>query len=282
MCIWQSCSQFSGDGRFVFVATKKPIGTITRGTTNPNRLRRIDRFIAALPLIRQTATPIVVDLGFGASPITAVELLSRLQKINQNTHVVGIEIDRERVERGLAVATNHLHFTHGGFETPLPVSIPQKADVIRAFNVLRQYDEAQVAEAWSQMQSRLTDRGVLVEGTCDEIGRLSSWVTLDKNGPQTFTISLRLLGLDLPSKVAERLPKVLIHHNVAGEKIHEFLQALDLAWLSNAGLGAFSPAQRWVSTCKQMLAAGWPLVGDQKRWRLGELTIEWSAVSPKQ
>ncbi len=264
------------------MATKKPIGTITRGTTNPNRLRRIDRFIAALPLIRQTATPIVVDLGFGASPITAVELLSRLQKINQNTHVVGIEIDRERVERGLAVATNHLHFTHGGFETPLPVSISQKADVIRAFNVLRQYDEAQVAEAWSQMQSRLTDRGVLVEGTCDEIGRLSSWVTLDKNGPQTFTISLRLLGLDLPSKVAERLPKVLIHHNVAGEKIHEFLQALDLAWLSNAGLGAFSPAQRWVSTCKQMLAAGWPLVGDQKRWRLGELTIEWSAVSPKQ
>lgn len=282
MCIWQSCSQFSGDGRFVFVATKKPIGTITRGTTNPNRLRRIDRFIAALPLIRQTATPIVVDLGFGASPITAVELLSRLQKINQNTHVVGIEIDRERVERGLAVATNHLHFTHGGFETPLPVSISQNADVIRAFNVLRQYDEAQVAEAWSQMQSRLTDRGVLVEGTCDEIGRLSSWVTLDKNGPQTFTISLRLLGLDLPSKVAERLPKVLIHHNVAGEKIHEFLQALDLAWLSNAGLGAFSPAQRWVSTCKQMLAAGWPLVGDQKRWRLGELTIEWSAVSPRQ
>lgn len=264
------------------MATKKPIGTITRGTTNPNRLRRIDRFIAALPLIRQTPAPVVVDLGFGASPITAVELLSRLQKINPSTHVVGIEIDRERVERGLSVATNHLHFTHGGFETPLPASIAQKADVIRAFNVLRQYDESQVAEAWAQMQSRLSENGLLVEGTCDEIGRLSSWVTLDKNSPLTLTISLRLIGLDLPSKVAERLPKVLIHHNVPGEKIHEFLKALDLAWLSNAGLGSFSPAQRWVSTCKQMLAEGWPLVGDRKRWRLGELTIEWSAVSPKQ
>ena len=263
------------------MVVRKPIGTITRGTTNPNRLRRIDRFIASQPLLRQTPTPIVVDLGFGASPITAVELLSRLRKINPNTHVVGIEIDRERVERGLGVAHANLHFTHGGFETPLPTALAEKADVIRAFNVLRQYDESEVAAAWSQMQSRLSENGILVEGTCDEIGRLSSWVTLDKYGPKSFTISLRLLGLDLPSKVAERLPKVLIHHNVAGEKIHDFLHALDLAWQSNAGIGALSPAQRWVSTCKQLFAVGWPLIGDRKRWRLGELTIDWSAVAPR-
>jgi hypothetical protein len=244
------------------VATKKPIGTITRGTTNPNRLRRIDRYIASLPILRQIQTPIVVDLGFGASPITAVELLSRLRKVNAQTHVVGIEIDRERVERGLAVANENLHFTHGGFETPLPANIGKQADVIRAFNVLRQYDESEVA------------------GTCDEIGRLASWVTLDNSAPISFTISLRLSGLDQPSKVAERLPKVLIHHNIAGEKIHDFLQALDLAWQSNAGIGAFSAAQRWVSTCKQLVSAGWPLIGDRKRWRLGELTIEWSAVAP--
>lgn len=230
--------------------------------------------------MRQTTTPIVVDLGFGASPITAVELLSRLSKINPHTHVVGIEIDRQRVERGLAVATDNLHFTHGGFETPLPSGIAQTADVIRAFNVLRQYDEEEVAGAWAQMQARLSTGGLLIEGTCDEIGRLASWVTLDKNAPLSFTISLRLLGLEMPSKVAERLPKALIHHNIAGEKIYEFLRALDLAWQSNAGIGAFSPAQRWVSTCKQLLVSGWPLVGDRKRWRLGELTIEWSAVAP--
>lgn len=265
----------------VAVAVRKPIGTITRGTTNPNRLRRIDRFIASQSILRQVPTPIVVDLGFGASPITAVELLSRLRKVNSNTHVVGIEIDRERVERGLAVANENLHFTHGGFETPLPATLGDKAHVIRAFNVLRQYDESEVAAAWAQMQSRLSDDGILVEGTCDEIGRLSSWVTLDNSGPLSFTISLRLSGLDLPSKVAERLPKVLIHHNIAGEKIHDFLKALDLAWQANAGIGAFSSAQRWVSTCKQLLTAGWPLIGDRKRWRLGELTIDWSAVAPK-
>ena len=222
----------------------------------------------------------VVDLGFGASPITAVELLSRLAKVNPNTHVVGIEIERERVERGLAVATDHLHFTHGGFVTPLPNEIADKAQVIRAFNVLRQYDESEVAEAWSRMQARLTDDGVLIEGTCDEIGRLSTWITLDKGGPLSLTISMRLSGLDLPSKVAERLPKALIHHNQPGERIFEFLQALDGAWRTNAGLGAFGAAQRWVASCTQLVESGWPLIGDKKRWRLGELTVDWAAVAP--
>ncbi|MFM6939345.1 MAG: class I SAM-dependent methyltransferase [Rhodoluna sp.] len=259
---------------------KKPIGSITRGTTNPNRLRRVDRFIAALPVLRRTEKPIVVDLGFGGSPITAVELLARLSKVNHSTHVVGIEIERERVERGLAVATENLHFTHGGFETPLPSKIGDSATIIRAFNVLRQYDESEVAAAWALMQSRLSEDGLLVEGTCDEIGRLSTWITLDKSEPLSLTISVRLAGLELPSKVAERLPKALIHHNQPGEKIHEFLQALDAAWRNNAGLGAFGAAQRWVASCNQLLEAGWPLIGDKKRWRLGELTIAWAAVTP--
>jgi hypothetical protein len=262
------------------VAVKKPVGTVTRGTTNPNRLRRVDRYIAALPVLRRTENPVVVDLGFGASPITAVELLSRLTKVNPNTHVVGIEIERERVERGLAVATDHLHFTHGGFETPLPSQVGESATIIRAFNVLRQYDEADVADAWARMQSRLSQNGLLVEGTCDEIGRLSTWITLDREDPLSLTISLRLSGLELPSKVAERLPKALIHHNQPGEKIHEFLQALDVAWRTNAGLSSFSPAQRWVASCNQLAEAGWPLIGDRKRWRLGELTIAWNAVAP--
>lgn len=262
------------------MAVKKPQGSITRGTTNPNRLRRVDRFIASLPIIREDQ-PIVVDLGFGASPITAVELLERLSKINSRVQVVGIEIERDRVERGLAVATTNLHFVHGGFETPLPEQFGSaKASVIRAFNVLRQYDESEVAGAWSLMQSRLTDNGLLVEGTCDEIGRLSCWVTLDRQPPLSLTISLRLLALDLPSKVAERLPKVLIHRNVAGERIHDFLNALDAAWKNNSALAVFGASQRWIAVCKELSSAGWPLVGDSKRWRLGEISVDWSAVAP--
>lgn len=262
------------------MAAKKPLGTITRGTTNPNRLRRVDRYIAALPVLRNEAA-VVVDLGFGASPITAVELLERLQKINRNISVVGIEIDRERVQRAQPLASSNLHFVHGGFETPLPAEF-DSATVIRAFNVLRQYNESEVAGAWALMQSRLADDGLLIEGTCDELGRLASWVTLNRERPISLTVSLRLLGLDAPSKVAERLPKVLIHRNVAGEKIHDFLIALDSAFAANSALAVFGASQRWIATCKQLQNLGWPLVGDKKRWRLGELSVDWAAIAPNR
>jgi hypothetical protein len=42
-----------------------PIGSITRGTTGTNRLRRIDRWIAQLAVFRLAADPLVVDLGGG-------------------------------------------------------------------------------------------------------------------------------------------------------------------------------------------------------------------------
>src|SRR6185436_11984259 len=102
--------------------------------------------------------------------------------------------------------------------------------VIRALNVLRQYDEDEVADAWRTMIARLQPGGVLVEGTCSELGRVASWVALDASGPQTFTIALRLAGLEAPSIVAERLPKSLIHRNVPGERIHDLLVELDRQW----------------------------------------------------
>jgi hypothetical protein len=266
------------------VATKKPVGTVTRGTTNPNRLRRIDRYVVSQRILRNEPEPILVDLGYGASPITAVELSARARAVNPAAQLVGVEIERERVARGLAVANEQLHFALGGFEVPLPnppFAAGQKVHLIRAFNVLRQYSEAEVAGAWALMCSRLAPGGLLVEGTCDEIGRLASWVTLDADGPKTFTISLRLNGLELPSKVAERLPKALIHHNLPGESIHEYLQAIDAAWRLHAPLATFSAIQRWQATCETLLQSGWPLAVDRKRWRLGELTVDWSAVAPR-
>ena len=263
------------------MAAKKPVGNVTRGTTNPNRLRRVDRYICALPVLRAIDAPIVVDLGYGGSPITAVELLARCQKVNAASRVVGVEIERERVERGLAVATESLRFMLGGFETPLPPEFGAgaKADLVRAFNVLRQYNEAEVPAAWAMMQSRLSPSGLLVEGTCDEIGRLASWVTLSPTAPLWFTVSLRLAGLEQPSKVAERLPKALIHHNVDGEPIHRFLQDLDHYWNTHAPLGVYGPSQRWIAVCKSMKAGGWPIKSDSARWRLGEITVAWDAVA---
>ncbi len=251
---------------------------MTRGTTNPNRLRRVDRFIATLPALKKP-NPVVVDLGYGASPITAVELRERLLKVNPRVRVVGVEIEKDRVAKGLEIAEPGLDFLLGGFETPLPAGVA-KADVIRAFNVLRQYDERDVKPAWELMVSRLGQDGVLIEGTCNEIGRVSSWVTVTHEGPKLFTISLHLGTLEQPSIVAERLPKALIHHNVAGERVHDYLKALDQAWATHAPLSTFGAVQRWLAVCESLTAAGWPIVVNRKRWRLGELSVDWSAVRP--
>ncbi|NDC48334.1 MAG: class I SAM-dependent methyltransferase [Micrococcales bacterium] len=258
---------------------RRPVGVITRGTTNPNRLRRVDRYICNQSVLRQTESPLVVDLGFGANPTTTIELLERLRKVNDRTKVLGIEIDRERVVKAKPFETKDLLFTLGGFEIPIPEPFGNQATLIRAMNVLRQYDESEVADAWQLLQQRIAPNGLIVEGTCDEIGRLASWVTLDKTGPISLTLSFRLLGLDQPSKVAERLPKALIHKNTAGNNIHDFLSELDRAWLNNSSLSVFSPVQRFTACAEELEKSGWPISHLPKRWKLGELTIDWKAVS---
>ena len=264
------------------VALKKPVGAITRGTTNPNRLRRVDRYLAQLEQLRKLPNPLAVDLGYGKTPVTAVELLARLEKVSPTIRVLGIEIDPARVAEAKALEHSRLAFEHGGFEVPIPKAFSDREDVdlIRALNVLRQYSESEVLSAWSLMQSRLSKDGLIIEGTSDEIGRVASWITLDKTKPLTFTISLRLQGLDRPSKVAERLPKILIHKNIPGNNIHRYLQELDSAWDKAAGFGAFGSSQRFVQMAKSLLEAGWPIENSPKRWRLGELSVSYEAISP--
>ncbi|WP_457254817.1 class I SAM-dependent methyltransferase [Pedococcus sp. P5_B7] len=262
------------------MARQRPVGTITRGTTNPNRLRRVDRWLAgpqAWRLRRPGQPPIVVDLGYGASPVTAVELHDRLTRVRRDVEVVGIEIEPNRVALGRPLEREGLSFRLGGFEVPLD---GRQATVVRAFNVLRQYDESEVAQAWATVQQRLTPDGLLVDGTCDELGRRSAWIAVDRSGPVSLSLSWRLRGLDRPSDIAERLPKSLIHRNVEGEAVHDWLRALDDAWLRAAHQASFGVRQRFLAAVETVRAEGWPVADGPARWRLGEVTVDWSAVAP--
>lgn len=263
------------------MAGQRPVGTITRGTTNPNRLRRVDRWLAgpqAWRLTQCAQPPVVVDLGFGASPVTAVELYERLRRVRPDVEVVGIEIEPDRVARAKPLERDGLSFALGGFEVPLPGA--REVTVVRAFNVLRQYAEPEVAGAWATVQARLAPHGLLVDGTCDELGRLSSWVAVDRAGPRSLTLSWRLRGLTLPSEIAERLPKSLIHRNIPGEPVHQWLSAVDRAWTHAAAQASFGVRQRFLATAAALRNEGWPLLDGPARWRLGEITVAWSAVTP--
>ncbi|MGY1617110.1 class I SAM-dependent methyltransferase [Geodermatophilus sp. SYSU D00691] len=256
----------------------RALGLPTRGTTNANRLRRVDRWLLAtqVPRLRDAARPLVVDLGYGASAVTTLELVERLAPEVKGLEVVGLEIDPERVT---AVAADRdpprVDFRLGGFELAglQPV-------LVRAFNVLRQYDLESASRAWDTMRSSLAPGGLVVEGTCDEWGRRAAWVALDDDGPLTLTFSARVSDLQAPSDLAERLPKALIHHNVPGQPVHDFLRAFDAAWAAVASLSAFGPRQRWAGAVEALAEQGWPVIGPARRWKQGEVTVRWSAVAP--
>ena len=120
------------------------VGTATRGTTNTNRLRRIDRWIGAQPALLHATDPYVVDLGYGASGVTTLELATRLAHARPDVDVLGLEIDPARVrtaqEQLARVRTGdstfppgvRLDFALGGFEVPTPGG--RRPAVIRAFS----------------------------------------------------------------------------------------------------------------------------------------------------
>ena len=284
----------------------RPEGEITRGTTSPSRLRRVDRWIthAQGAVLRAGERPLLVDLGFGASPVTTVELYRRVRVVAPDAQVVGLEIDQERVaaaRRRLAALRAAgdelpgLSFGAGGFELP----VATRPALVRAFNVLRQYSEEQAWAAWSRLRAGLGAGGVLIEGTCDEIGRRAVWVTLPATtgpaptgrapagggrGAELITFSARLASMERPSDLAERLPKTLIHRNVPGEPVHAFLRDFDRAWDRAAPYSAFGPRQRWLAAVA-FLSDDWPVLryppyGGRARWRLGELTLPWAALAP--
>jgi hypothetical protein len=146
--------------------------------------------------------------------------------------------------------------------------------------VLRQYDEAEVAAVWARLRARLAPDGLLVEGTCDEIGRRHVWVAIGPEGPRTVTFAARLGSLERPSDLAERLPKALIHRNVPGEAVYAFLTEFDRAWAAAAPLSSLGARQRWIRAVGALRAAGWPVTGGPARWRQGEVTVAWNSLAP--
>ncbi|NKY68589.1 class I SAM-dependent methyltransferase [Corynebacterium mucifaciens] len=252
----------------------KPYGVITRGTTGVNRLRRSDRWTRYHPrvqsLLRAADSPLAVDVGYGASHTTTVEWAGWLRQIRPGVEVVGLEIDPARV----LPPRDGVRFELGGFELA-----GYRPHLVRAFNVLRQYDVDQVPDVWDTVRSRLASGGLFIEGTCDELGRRCAWLLIDASGPQTLTLSWDPHHTAKPSDVAERLPKVLIHRNVPGESIHQFLTDADAAWDRASGWAPHGPRVRWRHALED-LAAHWPIAPQRRRLQDNTVTVDWRAIAP--
>lgn len=151
----------------------RPSGQHTRGKTAENRLRQIDVYVAlALPHMLRRGEPLCVDLGFGARPWTSLEMADRFARINPEVRILGVEIDPNRVEDALPFAEPpRVDFALGGFDLTATLG-GHRARFVRAYNVLRQYDEREVDAALGHIAEALEPGGVLVEGTSNPTGAM--------------------------------------------------------------------------------------------------------------
>lgn len=232
-------------------------GHVTRGKTALNRLRQVDNYVLlAWAGVLTGDAPLVVDVGYGAQAWTALEMLERWQTHNPRLRLLGVEIDAERVKNAQVYAVaGKIAFALGGFNVADLVGKGQ-ARLIRAYNVLRQYDEADVADALATMGEALQEGGLLIEGTSTPSGRMVAFDVYQRVGGafvhRELVFGTNFKGNIAPSDFQTILPKRLIHH-MLDAPLAGFFGAWERAFALALAGGARTPRRRWHTTA-QLLA----------------------------
>ncbi|MBK9924769.1 MAG: hypothetical protein IPP66_05685 [Anaerolineales bacterium] len=268
----------------------KPLGLPTRGKTASNRLRRVDNFILLYEpsLLTRTdglfADSMFLDLGYGFDPRTTLESAERFRRMNSRLKILGVEIDKERVEAALPYADTKTFFRLGGFNVPLQGG--EHVRLIRAFNVLRQYEEKDFAPAYETLAQCILPGGLMIEGTsnpfgsiwCANLARRVEAESLIPNSQQqavgiqtqkwkmealVFSTNFRL-GFE-PGDFQTILPKNLIHHVLPGESIYDFFEAWKSSAAEMSSMKTYGAKQWFISTAERMAQRGYE-IESQRKW----------------
>lgn len=265
-------------------ASKKPEGQPTRGKTAANRLRRVDNFILLYEpsLLSRTdgwfANSAFVDLGYGFDARTTLESASRFRRVNPDLKILGVEIDKERVEAALPFANDKTFFRLGGFNLPLQEG--EHVRLIRAFNVLRQYDEKDFAPAYERLAEYVLPGGLMIEGTSTPYGQLWAANLARRMGKAenqrigeletrdwrlgdwrfealVFSTNFRL-GFDV-EEFQTILPKNLIHRVIKGEPIYEFFEAWKKSAKETSHAKIFGARQWFIAAAESLAEKGFKI-----------------------
>lgn len=227
-----------------------PIGQPTRGKTALNRLRQVDVYIALTRSAYLTGpSPLVVDVGYGAQAWTAIEMWERWLPFNPSLRLIGVEIDPERVAAAQPYSQpGVLDFRLGGFNLT-DVLGDEKATLVRAYNVLRQYEEEVVTDALYKMGQGLAVGGILIEGTSTPSGNIVAFdvyekVTTDTLAHRELVFGTNFRQLITPVHFQAILPKRLIHH-MQDEGPAAFFEAWQQALRLVKGMGQTGQRQQW-------------------------------------
>ena len=282
----------------------KPQGQPTRGKTASNRLRRVDNFILLYEpsLLTRTdglfappfssdkqnekggvADSMFVDLGYGFDARTTLESAERFRRVNPDLKILGVEIDKERVEAALPYEDEKTFFRLGGFNLPLKEG--EHVRLIRAFNVLRQYEEKDFAPAYETLAQYVLPGGLMIEGTSNPFGsiwcanvarrmesasllastqkRASGFQTQWEIEALVFSTNFRL-GFE-PEEFQTILPKNLIHHVLPGEPIHDFFEAWKASAAETSSVKTYGVRQWFIATAERLAERGYK-IALQRKW----------------
>ncbi len=215
----------------------------------------------------------LVDLGYGAEAFTTLECAQRLRKINPALCVLGVEIDPERVVAALPYADALTQFRLGGFNLPLQPG--EHVKLIRAFNVLRQYEQEEVPGAYQTLSSFILPGGLIIEGTSDPFGRI--WVanlvrkTQDALSAEGLVFCTNFRWGFEPKMFQPVLPKNFIHRMLPGEPIYAFMEAWKEAAHETIGYKEYGLRQWFCASAEALAEKGYSIDTRKKMLKLGFL-----------
>ena len=266
--------------------SKKPEGQPTRGKTASNRLRRVDNFVLLYEssLLTRTdslfADAMFVNLGYGFDARTTFESAARFRQVNPNLKILGVEIDKERVEDALPFADEKTFFRLGGFN--LPLRDGEHVRLIRAFNVLRQYEEKDFAPAYERLAQYVLPGGLMIEGTSTPYGQIWSANLVrkeerGKSAPWKFEALVFSTNFHMGFDVDEFqtiLPKNFIHHVVPGEEIYDFFEAWKHSAKETASFKTYGARQWFIASAESLARKGYKVNLQRKFLAKGYLVWE--------
>jgi hypothetical protein len=174
------------------------------------------------------ADSLFVDLGYGFDARTTLESAARFRRVNPDLRILGVEIEKERVEAALPYTDEKTFFRLGGFN--LPLKERERVRLIRAFNVLRQYQEKDFAPAYEQLAQYVLPGGLMIEGTSNPFGSIWCANVVRTTDDRQWTMEALVFSTNFRTRFdiidfQAVLPKNYIHHVVPGEPIYDFFEA---------------------------------------------------------
>ncbi len=201
----------------------------------------------------------IVDVGYGESPVTTLELARAVRSVTPSLRVVGV--DRTASE------STELELLQGDFATCAALG---PTAVVRAMNVLRGYREEQVPAIHQALGAALLEGGLVLEGSSDTDGHVTV-VSLLRRRAGALAREALLFHTDFsrgfsPWLFRDWLPRDLRRRAQPGTAIHALLTRWD------EGAKGSTPRERFLSSV--------PGVLEGTAWELEHGFARWTALSP--